>query len=413
MNIRLILLATIAPVAVSLPAAASTMSVEQIISMALQSNPQVRAARARWIAAEHGVVQNYAPADPIFSYGSWDSPTNGFDHASLHALQGSASFLFPGKGYLQGNSAKRTAEIARLAYDAAVRDIRARTEIQYYQLALDSALIKNVTRTIGDLERFKSRVGPEDTEYSAAIGADIADATQRRRGFEIAYADDETRLNELLNRPPDEPLSVEAALDLQPLAGRVDELIQRAWSRRQEILQTALQEQNAETALTLAKLEYAPDYTVGYSFNHYLLQSDAPGPNLTETHSIWISFNLPLFFWMKQNEDVKRASYDLEAAREDLGGIRNQTAGEVTILFRHVEFDYQNALTYRDSVVPQALTAFNKALTEHGKGQEQPATLSDLRNKLNLARASYLQAINSLMADRIALEQEIGEPLPR
>jgi hypothetical protein len=39
--------------------------------------------------------------------------------------------------------------------------------------------------------------------------------------------------------------------------------------------------------------------------------------------------------------------------------------------------------------------------------------LSDLRNELNLDRASYLQAVSNLVADRIALEQEIGEPLPR
>jgi cobalt-zinc-cadmium efflux system outer membrane protein len=414
MNIRLVLLLAVIPaVAVSLPAPASTISIEQIISMALESNPQVRAARARWTAAEHSVVQNYAPADPIFTYGSWDSPTNGIDHASLHALQGFVSLQFPGKGYLQGDTAQRTAEMARLTYDAAVRDVRARAEIQYYQLALDGELIKNATRTIGDLERFRSTVGSGDTEYSAAIGADLADAIQSRRRFQISYADDETRLNELLNRRPDEPLSIEAALDLQPIAGPVDEFIERAWSRRQEILQAALHEQNAETALTLAKLEYAPDYTVGYSFNHYLLQSDAPAPNLTETHSIWISFNLPLFFWMKQNEDIKRARYDLEAAREDLSGIRNQTAGEVTILFRHAQFDYENAIVYRDTVVPEAREAFDRAVAEHGRRGEQLATLSEFRNELNLDRASYLQAFNSLMADRIALEQEIGEPLPK
>lgn len=328
-------------------------------------------------------------------------------------MQGSESFQFPGKGYMQGNIAKRTAEIARLGYDAALRDVRTRTEVQYYQLAIDAALIKNVARTIGDLDRFKSRIGPGDTEYSDAISADLEDAAQRRRRFEIAYADDETRLNELLNRRPDEPLTVEATLDLEPVAGRVDELIERAWARRQEILQAALHEQNLESALMLAKLEYAPDYTVGYSFDHYLLESDAPAPNLTQTHSIWISFNLPLFFWMKQNEDIKRACFDLEAAREDLSSIRNQTAGQVTILFRHAEFDYHDALIYRDSVVPEALRAFDRALAEHGNRQEQLATLSDLRNELNLDRASYLQAINSLIADRIALEQEIGEPLAR
>ncbi len=175
----------------------------------------------------------------------------------------------------------------------------------------------------------------------------------------------------------------------------------------------ALQEQNAETALTLAKLEYAPDYAVGYSFDHYLLQTDAPAPGLTQTHSIWVSFNLPLFFWMKQNEDVKRAQQDLEAAREDLKGIRNQTAGDVTILFRHIRFDYQNAIAYRDTVVPDAEQAFSRALVLHGNREEQLATLSDLRHELDLDRASYLQAVNNLMADRIALEQEIGEPLTK
>jgi len=65
---------------------------------------------------------------------------------------------------------------------------------------------------------------------------------------------------------------------------------------------------------------------------------------------------------MKQNEDIKAARFDLIAAREDLNSIRNQTAGQVTILFRHVQFDYQNAIVYRDSVVPEALTAFDQAL---------------------------------------------------
>ena len=414
MNIRLTILFAIIPLTIfSLPANAATVSREQLIAMALESNPQVRAARARWIAAQHSVMQNYVPGDPVLTYGSIDSPTNGIDHASEHALQASESFQFPGKAFVQGSIARRTAEIARLMYEAAIRDVRARTEVQYYQLAMDAALINNVTRTITDLERFKSRIGPRATEYSAAINADLADVVQRRRGFEIAYADDKTRLNELLNRPPDEPLELEAAVDLQPVSARLDALIERAWSRRQEVLQAALHEQNAEAALSLAKLEYAPDYAVAYSFDHYLVQSDAPAPNLTQTHSIWIGFNLPLFFWMKQEEDIKRARCDLEAARDDLNGIRTQTAGEVTILLRHVQFDYQNVIVYRDTVVPEASKAFDSALTVHGNAEEQLATLSDLRNELNLDRASYLQAINSFTKDRIILEQAIGEPLPK
>ncbi len=122
-----------------LPVGASSMTIDQAVSIALQANPEIRATRARWNAAMHSVDQNYAPADPTFTYGSFDSPTNGFDHASSHALQAGASFQFPGKGYLQAKSAERSAEIARLTYEAALRDVRARTEVQYYPLTKQTA----------------------------------------------------------------------------------------------------------------------------------------------------------------------------------------------------------------------------------------------------------------------------------
>jgi hypothetical protein len=52
-----------------------------------------------------------------------------------------------------------------------------------------------------------------------------------------------------------------------------------------------------------------------------------------------------------------------------------------TILSRHVQFDYQNEIVYRDSVVPEALSAFDQALAGPGNREEQLATLSDLRNE--------------------------------
>jgi len=128
---------------------------------------------------------------------------------------------------------------------------------------------------------------------------------------------------------------------------------------------------------------------------------------------VQISFNLPIFFWLKQNEDIKRAGLDLEAAREDLLSVRTRTAAEVTILFRHAQFDYQNAIVFRDSIVPKSTEAFESALTDYREQKAGFGTLAYLRNQLNLARANYLQAVDSFVADRIALEQEIGESLPK
>src|SRR6202035_1045014 len=96
-------------------------------------------------------------------------------------------------------------------------------------------------------------------------------------------------------------------------------LVDMATRIRQEILQAALTERNSNTALELAKMEYLPDFTVGYAFDYYLISSFAPDPRglpapagATQVHSFSIGFNLPIFFWIKQREDVKAAAYDLE-----------------------------------------------------------------------------------------------------
>jgi cobalt-zinc-cadmium efflux system outer membrane protein len=395
-------------------ASAAPLSEEQVVAAVVEVNPRARAARARWQSATHTVMQTLAPSDPILGFTSVDSPTNGFTDAAAHTLGVNQSFQFPGKAILQHRNTQRSAEIARLSYEAVVRDLRTTTKTVYYQMVLDTALAINVAQTINDLETI---AGATDTRHavaqSAGVTAELEDQRQKQRRAEIARADDETQLNALLNRRPDEPIQIDTTLPLKPIPGRVDDLIERAWTMRQEILELALQSENAETALKLARLEYAPDYTVGYFFDHYVLPSDAPAPNLTQDHSVWFSFNLPLYFWMKQSEDVKRAGYDLEAAREDLNSIRVRTAAKVTILWRHAQFDYQDALVYRDTVLPQSVAAFDSALTAYRNRSEDFPTLARLRDKLNDIRLTYLGAVNRVLEDRIALEHEVGGSLPK
>jgi len=399
--------------------AEQALTVEQVVALALEANPQVRAARARWYSASHSINQTYAPADPILSYGNLDSPTDGIDHASSHSLQVSQALQFPGKALLQAQSAKRTAEVARLSYEAALRDIRAQAETGYYQILLDGALADLTAENVASLRRVLevTEVAYSSSSVTQAdfIGAEfeLAAAQQQERQFRTAEANDEAALNQLLNRSPDQPLSLDRRLAFSPLEARLDILVEQATRVRQEILQAALAERNSATALTLAKLEYAPDYTVSYIFNHYLLPSAAPAPNITQTHGFSIAFNAPLFFWLKQSEDVQRASYDLEAAREDLSSIKNQTAAQVTTLYRQAQLSYSTAVLYRNSLIPLARQWFEVALVGYQGGKIDFITLATTLRQSNDARVVYLQAANQFLAQRIALEQAIGGPIPR
>jgi cobalt-zinc-cadmium efflux system outer membrane protein len=398
-------------------AASRALGVNQLVQAALEVNPQVRAARAQWIAAQHSIKQAYAPNDPQISYTNGDSPGNGFNRASYHTLLVSEAFQFPGKAILQGRQARRSADIARLMYQAVVRDTRAAVETGYYQLVLDSALAEVNAENVRDLEQvlkvtqvaYTANQVTQTDFVSAEF--DLAAARQLQLQYKTNIANDETALNQLLNRPPGAPLDFERSLRFDELKIPLDTLLDRAQALRQEILEAALAERNSDTALKLAKMEYLPDFTVSYFFDHYLLPSAAPAPNRLQDHSWVVGANLPVFFWLRQNEDVERARDDLAASRYDLVSVKNQTAAAVTTLYRSAQYGYQTAILYRRSLIPLANEDFQVALTAYQSGKIPFVELAAALRRGYDARVAYLQNANQYLANRVALEQAIGEPL--
>ncbi len=393
------------------------LDVTQLVQVALEVNPQVRAARARWESAEHSIKQAYAPNDPQVSYTNGDSAGDGFSRSSFHTLLVSEAFQFPGKALLQGSQMKRSAEIVRLIYQATVRDTRAAVETTYYQLVLDSALsgvnaenVQNLEQVLKVTQVAYSANQVTQTDFISAE-FDLAVARQLQLQYKTNIENDETVLNQLLSRPPGAPLEFERALSFEALKIPLDTLVDRAEGLRQEILEAALSERNSNTALQLAKMEYLPDFTVSYFFDHYLLASAAPAPNRTEDHSWVIGANMPIFFWLKQNEDVARARTQLEASRYDLVSVKNQTAATVTSLYRSAQYGYQTAILYRESLIPLANEDFEVALTAYQSGKISFVELAAALRRGYDARVSYLQAANQFVANRVALEQAVGAPL--
>jgi len=149
-----IVLVSLSLLSVPAHARAEVMSLQQVVAEVQTQNPQVRGALHRWESATHHIIQNYTPADPQFTFLDSDIPDHWLGGGTdLHNVTVTQSLQFPGKGLLQGQEAKRTAEIARLTYFAAVRDIKAQAETGYYQLQLDNALIDLFTENVANLER--------------------------------------------------------------------------------------------------------------------------------------------------------------------------------------------------------------------------------------------------------------------
>jgi outer membrane protein, heavy metal efflux system len=402
-------------------AADTPLTISQLVEIAIEANPQVRSARYRWDAARHSIKQTVAPNDPVFTYTNSDSVKSPVGRAALREFNFSESFQFPGKALHQRDQAVRSAEIAHLALIATVRDVRAATETAYFQLVLDTALGSVNVENVRNLDQI---VRVAETAYSASRVAqtdvisaefDLAAGRQLQRQYETAVANDQTSLNLLLYRPVGEPLLVDRTLRIEALNARLDGLIDRAYAMRQEILEAALNERNVNSALYLAKMEYLPDFTVAVQYDDYAVPSFAPssaGGGFQQRDWVGIvGFNLPIFFWLKQDEDVARAKANLQAARSDLNLIKIQTAAAVATLFRSAQFAYESAILYRDSLIPLSQQNFQVALTAYQGGKIDFVTLSSVLQRHYAARVSYLQAANQFLAGEVALEQAIGAPL--
>jgi outer membrane protein, heavy metal efflux system len=400
------------------PAAAEApLTANQLVEMAIQANPQIKSARYRWQSAEHSIKQTVAPNDPIFTYTNSDSVKSPVGRASLRQFNFTESFQFPGKAFFQRDQAVRTAEISRLTLEAAIRDLRAAVLTGYYQLLLDTALAGVNSANNASLDQV---LKVTQIAYSASqvtqtdvISAefDLTAGRQLQKQYETAIANDQTTLDQLLFRPPGEHLDIDRTLKLEPLNVPVDPLIDRAYAARQEILEAALTERNFNTALSLAKMEYLPDFTAGVQYDQYLIPGFAPKPSQPNDWVGIIGFNLPIFFWIKQNEDVARARTDLAASRTDLASLRSQTAATVTTLYRTTQFAYYNAMIYRDTLTPLAAQDFRVALIAYQSGKIDFVTLSGALQRSYAARINYLQAANQFLAGEVSLEQAIGAPL--
>ena len=241
----------------------------------------------------------------------------------------------------------------------------------------------------------------------------LAQAQLQQRQYRVNKANDETNLNQLLYRDPDDPLNLDRTMHLERLTMSLQTAVDMAFHARQEILEAALTERNQNTALELARFEYIPDYQVGYSYDQFLQSGAQPLANVTHGNTLSIGFNIPIFFWIHQSEDVKSAQYALEAARSNLKLIRSQTAATVTQLYRSAQFAYESAQLYQQSLIPLANQDFQVALIAYQSKKIDFLTLAAALQASYSTRATYLQNASQFLAGQVALEQAIGAPLPK
>ena len=384
---------------------------------ALESaNPEVDAARREIEMRAARVKPAGAPPDPVVSAGFMGgfASVPFFPPASnpgaLREFSVSQELPYPGKLSLRSGIAAADTNVARFAADDVRLERIAELKSLYvdYRLGDRSLAIVRRNRT-----RLQQMTRVTEARFSVGQGAqqDVVKAqleltllTERETAIERQQAVLRARLNQLLNRPPQDALDPALAFDIQALAADVPALLRLAEERYPALKRDEQTIERNQQALALARKEIRPDFGTRLSFQKY-------AAGMPWMYGFEVMANVPIFADRKQRQMVAEATAAIAVSRSMRQATLTAASGRIGDQVAVVTSTRRLITLYEDSVLPQARLALDASLAAYETGSVDFLTLlTNFTTILNyeLALEEQQATLFRALAD---LEPVIGQVL--
>ena len=399
---------------------AHSFSIQDMIAYAYSRNPDIAADRAAWRAKLEGYRIVTGLPDPQLTATYFPEPLQTRLGPQDWNLSLSQKIPFPGKLSKAGEVVKTEARMARLQLDKTVRTIAADIQASAQELIYIRAAKKIAVQNAALLDQLR---GAAETAYAddRAALVDVMKALSQagQLRYDALLLDElelteMTRLNGLLNRPPDAVFGEIARPPDPALDYSLKELYQLAAAYQEDIRIADHGMNRAEARLDLARYRFYPDFNVGL-FYASIGDADTPQrPPDAGRDALGVRFGLTLPLWTAKNRGhVSQA----EAGRAKAEAVRQSRVNASRTDIHTVYFRLQNARRlvelYQQDLLPQAASAlqtteawFREGYTEFADLIEAQSTWYNFQLTLARAQADYGKHF-------ARLEALVGHPLTR
>lgn len=374
-----------------------------------RANPEIKAARQRWEAANAVVPQVQTLPDPRLQLGYQRMPM--VPPVVEGAIYGFGQDIpFPGKLGLKGEVAQREAERLEQEFNATRLRLIATLKEAYFNLHYVHKSIEIVERNKALLMQFektaKARysVGQAAQQDVFRAQVEISRVLDRLAVLDQQKESLHAAINRLLNRPPAGPLGTPEEVQTTILTIPLQELSRRADEFSPALLATAKSIDRSERSVSLAKRQYYPDFDI----TALGLRNDKINDN---GYQVMVGIKIPLFYETKQKQGVREALAGLEGAREDFATTRQDLLFQVKDGFVQAQRAERLITILRDAIIPQATLALQAAQVSYTVGKVDFLTLL---NSLLILQDSQLELHGEMVNHEKALarlEAVTGGPL--
>lgn len=388
-------------------------SLQQLIEQALENNPEIKAMQRRFDVMRARIPQAKALDEPVLSLGymgniapftlQTDDPSSG------RTISISQDLPFPGKRSLRGKVASSEADAEWWAFEQTRRNVVAEVKDAYFDLYYLTKAIGVVTKTKILLEQF-TKIAEVRYSVGKGIQQDVLKAQvefskliEQQTVLEQRKQIAESRLNSLLYREPESPLETPAELKPRDFPYSLAQLNETAVANYPELKAQRRKIEGAQYAIQLAKKEFYPDFSVGFTYVNR--------PAMPEMYGLSVGIKLPVFYAQKQRPALTEATASFEAEKRSL---ENTT----TVLMFKIRDKYLAQTTakrlmklYSTTIVPQSSLSLESAIAGYEVGKVDFLTLLDNLVTLLNYELNYYEQLSNEEKAVAALEPLVGVTL--
>ncbi len=381
------------------PGPPTALTLDDLVQIALESNPTLVQASMAVRAAQGDYVQAGLYPNPAIGYIGDEIGNDGT--AGLQGGALSQKFVTSGKRRLGRAVASYDIQRARCGWEAQRRRVLNDVRAGYYEVLLGQRMI--------EVNRQLVRIGEEGVSVTeklrAALEVSQVDLLQARIEAQTAKLSlDEAqnrhrgawrRLAALLGRPEMQPAPLVGEVDKDLPEFNWEDTLTRIVAQSPELAQARAGVRRARSEVALQYAERVPNFEIGTAVKY----DDGSRFTVADVEVI-----LPLPLFNRNQGNLIKAQADLIAAENEVRRIELELQDRLAAAFEQYANARQQVDTYTDNILPNAKASLDLTTTGYREGEFGYLTLLTAQRTYFSVSLDYLNSLRELWAQTVALE---------
>lgn len=400
-----------------------------LVATALERNPDILASidTARSIASR--IPQATALMDPMLLTRTLPEPVRTAEGDNYFVLGVQQKLPVPAKLDYRGRVALAETRIAIETLEQTRLGVIADVKRAYFQLfAIDQAVSitkenQALLRDLIEVARGQMVAGRRQQEDVLRAQVELSNLESQLVELRQRRVTTVALINSVVDRAPTTDVPSLAEYDVRRLDPRLHELLSHAYQRNPEIQRFERQIERDEQSLHLARLEYWPDFTVGFewiqmdpraAFRPPVNPQTGMRPRVSQMSEDgsdnWaITFGLNLPIWIERIEGgIREARERLSASRRQLHTAKNRITYQVEDALARIHSQRDIAQLYSTAIIPQAEQAYQVSREGYVAGTSDFQFVIDNWQKWLFFRIEYYRTLADLERSVADLEKAVG-----